>query len=108
MRVQIPDALWWEVVESGPCPYCGCPYPTTVDHDIPVSRGGTSDRANLVPCCWPCNHRKGARTGAEVLAMSRWPQWTPATPLPDFGMRRDLRALTIIHRYQRQMEVAAS
>jgi 5-methylcytosine-specific restriction endonuclease McrA len=43
------------------CSY-GCGQPaTTVDHVVSVARGGTNALSNLVPCCGPCNSRKGAR-----------------------------------------------
>lgn len=29
-----------------------------VDHDVPLSRGGTNDRSNLVPLCASCHSRK--------------------------------------------------
>ncbi len=34
----------------------------TVDHVIPVSRGGTSDISNIQPLCINCNTSKGTRT----------------------------------------------
>lgn len=47
-----------EVLQSGPCAYCGDLFPDEVDHVIPVSRGGTSDRDNLAPACIRCNRDK--------------------------------------------------
>ena len=29
-----------------------------MDHKIPLSRGGTSDRINIVPACKECNTKK--------------------------------------------------
>ena len=45
------------------CSYCGTVMPRceTVDHVIPVSRGGKHEPANLVPCCRRCNAEKGAK-----------------------------------------------
>lgn len=43
-----------------PCVKCGKPA-DTVDHIIPMSRGGTNDPDNLQPMCWDCNRRKGAK-----------------------------------------------
>jgi 5-methylcytosine-specific restriction protein A len=31
-----------------------------VDHDVPLSKGGTNDPANLVPMCQPCHSAKTA------------------------------------------------
>lgn len=33
----------------------------TVDHIIPISRGGRHHMANLIPCCRDCNRKKNAR-----------------------------------------------
>lgn len=43
---------------SNHCVYCGVLDPTTVDHVVPVSKGGLSDTTNLVPCCHSCNSSK--------------------------------------------------
>jgi len=45
---------------NGICPYCGEPFEDGhVDHVIPVSKGGTNDRENLVYVCAQCNLSKG-------------------------------------------------
>lgn len=31
----------------------------TVDHFIPLAKGGTHRMSNLRPCCFPCNNAKG-------------------------------------------------
>lgn len=52
-RREIIDA--WD----GACAYCGCkPEKVTLDHVIPKAKGGTTDRANLVPACARCNVSK--------------------------------------------------
>ena len=38
-----------------------------IDHIIPVSRGGTSERENLQPLCVDCNTKKSDRTMEEFL-----------------------------------------
>lgn len=45
---------------GGRCWMCGDPA-TTVDHVIPLFRGGTNWPANLRPACKACNSRKGHR-----------------------------------------------
>jgi len=40
----------------------------TLDHDLPISRGGTNARNNVVAACERCNGEKGATTGAEYRA----------------------------------------
>jgi 5-methylcytosine-specific restriction endonuclease McrA len=49
------------------CVYCGRREKVlTIDHIIPVSRGGKSDFDNCVACCRTCNNHKGARTPHEA------------------------------------------
>lgn len=43
----------------GRCGECGSGEDLTWDHRVPVSRGGTSARANLAVLCRRCNGRKG-------------------------------------------------
>ncbi len=53
---------WWQQkTASGTCYYCGRPVGfknLTMDHIIPLSRGGRSTKDNLAPCCKACNIRK--------------------------------------------------
>lgn len=41
-------------------------YPT-IDHKIPLGRGGTWAVANLVMACYTCNHRKSDKLVPEVI-----------------------------------------
>ena len=51
------------------CGYCGVHMSApTVDHKIPVSRGGTDAKENLIAACQPCNSRKGNKTDKEYEA----------------------------------------
>jgi len=47
------------------CQYCGSRKSLTIDHIIPVSRGGENTWTNLVTCCWKCNNEKGNQTPEE-------------------------------------------
>jgi 5-methylcytosine-specific restriction endonuclease McrA len=50
------------------CQYCGRSDLTlTVDHVIPISRGGEDTWENLVCACVTCNNKKGDRTPEEAL-----------------------------------------
>ena len=49
------------------CQYCGSRMrELTLDHVIPVHRGGPHTWENLVSACPRCNHRKGGRTVEEA------------------------------------------
>lgn len=50
------------------CWYCGCSDVETLDHVLPVSRGGGDDKENLVPVCNLCNSSKGRKTLEEYRA----------------------------------------
>ena len=58
------------IERDGPeCPYCGeIPSKYTIDHVLPVSRGGTHTWDNVVLACMPCNRRKWNRTAEEYFA----------------------------------------
>jgi len=61
-RPAIPDALQREVLTPGVlCTYCTEVPADTIDHVVPVSRGGPTIRGNLVAACRRCNSRKNAR-----------------------------------------------
>lgn len=51
------------------CIYCGEAKPLTIDHKVPLCRGGRNDITNIVPACQSCNSKKGRRTTAEYLAL---------------------------------------
>lgn len=47
------------------CTYCGSSDNITIDHVIPLSRGGSHSVSNLVSACAKCNMSKGAKTVME-------------------------------------------
>jgi 5-methylcytosine-specific restriction endonuclease McrA len=53
---------WWKRrCAKGRCHYCGQKTPAgelTMDHIVPVARGGRSTKGNVVPACKSCNTRK--------------------------------------------------
>ncbi|MGW8195172.1 MAG: HNH endonuclease [Desulforhopalus sp.] len=53
---------WWQrKTAPGLCHYCGSKVAykdITMDHLVPLARGGRSTKDNLVPCCKDCNNRK--------------------------------------------------
>ena len=47
------------------CQYCNTPYTKhnlTLDHVLPISKGGKTSWTNIVAACGPCNTRKGNKT----------------------------------------------
>ena len=62
---------WWRAaLQKGVCHYCGKNVGAanlTMDHVVPVARGGKSVRSNCVPCCKACNNAKKALTPAEQI-----------------------------------------
>ncbi len=59
---KLRSSQWWKRKRStGICNYCGKkfnPKELTMDHVIPIARGGKSVKINLVPCCKDCNTKK--------------------------------------------------
>ncbi len=59
---QLRSSQWWKRKRSdGICHYCKNtfePKELTMDHVIPIARGGKSEKFNLVPCCKTCNTQK--------------------------------------------------
>jgi 5-methylcytosine-specific restriction endonuclease McrA len=53
---------WWKrKCSTGVCHYCKSPTPPgklTMDHIVPISRGGKSVKGNVVPSCKACNTKK--------------------------------------------------
>jgi 5-methylcytosine-specific restriction endonuclease McrA len=59
---QLRQSQWWKRrIAKGLCHYCKRPTPPaelTMDHQVPLARGGRSTKGNLVPCCKTCNNKK--------------------------------------------------
>lgn len=69
-------AVWNKT--RGCCSYCNQklnPFTEfTVDHVVPVSRGGTHELGNLVPCCRSCNSSKSAQDVDSFMSQSIAPE----------------------------------
>jgi 5-methylcytosine-specific restriction endonuclease McrA len=44
------------------CLACGSDAPLTIDHVVPISKGGANTAANVQPLCGPCNSSKATKT----------------------------------------------
>ena len=59
---ELRKSRWWQnKVAAGSCYYCGQigkPSRLTMDHVVPLTRGGRSEKNNLVACCKECNTKK--------------------------------------------------
>jgi 5-methylcytosine-specific restriction protein A len=59
---ELRQTQWWKrKVVRGVCHYCRRVFPPrelTLDHVVPLARGGRSTRGNCVPCCKECNTKK--------------------------------------------------
>ena len=69
------------------CQYCGEYFTTkqlTLDHIIPVVKGGNNSWENLVSACRCCNQKKGARTPEEAgMPLLNKPTKLPTNFIPD-------------------------
>lgn len=54
-------AWWMRKIQQGVCHYChrnvGRNH-LTMDHIVPLSRGGKTKKGNIVPACKDCNNKK--------------------------------------------------
>jgi 5-methylcytosine-specific restriction endonuclease McrA len=59
---ELRKSRWWlNKIGEGRCYYCGRRFPPaqlTMDHVVPLTKGGCSAKNNLVPSCKECNTRK--------------------------------------------------
>ncbi|MBR1870282.1 MAG: HNH endonuclease [Kiritimatiellae bacterium] len=74
---------WWKAqIAKGVCHYCHRNVGAanlTLDHVVPVARGGKSTRGNCVPACLECNRQKKFLTPAEQILGNLFPEGQDAT-----------------------------
>lgn len=70
---ELRQSSWWkQKVALGECHYCKqkfAPATLTMDHVVPISRGGRSTKGNTVPACKECNNKKKYYTPADLIFM---------------------------------------
>jgi 5-methylcytosine-specific restriction endonuclease McrA len=68
---QLKKSQWWmNQLNRGICHYCEkkfLPSELTLDHVVPLARGGSSTPGNSVPSCAHCNQNKKLHTPVEIL-----------------------------------------
>ncbi len=68
---QLKKSQWWLTqLNRGLCHYCGkkfAPKELTMDHVVPLARGGGSTRGNVVPACAACNREKKLHTPVDQI-----------------------------------------
>lgn len=60
---------WWRSLVArfgGLCAYCGKERKLTLEHVVPISRGGLHAPDNIVPACGSCNYRKRNKLPEEL------------------------------------------
>ena len=59
---ELRESQWWKRrLAKRVCHYCKsriAPKELTMDHIVPISRGGKTTKGNVVPCCKKCNTAK--------------------------------------------------
>ncbi len=64
---------WWKKkISDGICYYCGDSFAAdelTMDHKIPLSRGGMTEKINIVAACKDCNNKK------KYLLPTEWEEY---------------------------------
>jgi len=69
------QSQWWKrQLAKGVCHYCGRAFPArelTMDHIVPIARGGKTTKGNVVACCKECNTRKKMQLPME------WEDFSP-------------------------------
>ena len=68
---KLKKSQWWlSWVNRGICHYCQQKFPPsklTMDHIVPLARGGESSRGNIVPSCQQCNRGKKLDTPVDQI-----------------------------------------
>jgi 5-methylcytosine-specific restriction protein A len=69
---ELRASQWWRnQLGTGVCYYCSQKFDKqelTMDHVIPIIRGGKSTKSNVVVCCKSCNSEKKYLTPFEMAA----------------------------------------
>jgi 5-methylcytosine-specific restriction protein A len=68
---KLKKTQWWlDQLQKGLCHYCEKKFfakELTMDHVVPLARGGTSTQGNIVPACRECNRDKKLSTPVDDI-----------------------------------------
>jgi 5-methylcytosine-specific restriction endonuclease McrA len=85
---ELRNSQWWKRRRSiGICHYCGRkfkPSELTMDHIVPIGRGGKSTKGNVVPACKECNTKK------KYLLPIEWEEYLKSVREEGAGEKKDL------------------
>jgi len=62
------------------CAYCGKETKLTIDHVIPIAKGGHHTANNVVPACLSCNSSKGVKMVQPSVMHNIFSSYLPASP----------------------------
>lgn len=75
---ELKNSQWWKnLIAKGVCHYCAKKFPPaqlTMDHRVPIVRGGRSTKSNVVPSCKTCNQNKKYLTPVDQILESLKPK----------------------------------
>lgn len=64
---------WWnQKLQEGICYYCEKKFnrdQLTMDHKVPIARGGVSSKSNIVACCKDCNSKKQSLNSVDFVGI---------------------------------------
>jgi 5-methylcytosine-specific restriction endonuclease McrA len=71
---ELRRSQWWkQKLAMGLCHYCEQSFSSeelTMDHVVPIARGGRSTKGNTVTACKECNSQKSYYTPVELILLS--------------------------------------
>lgn len=80
---ELRGSQWWQrKCAKGVCYYCKRPVKAkemTMDHVVPISRGGKTTKGNVVPACKECN------TNKKSLLPIEWEQYLEGKGVEESG-----------------------
>ena len=70
----LKQSNWWKnKINTRMCQYCGETFEKqvlTMDHKVPITKGGKTSKSNVVVSCKMCNTNKGTKTLPEIIIES--------------------------------------